>query len=57
MGRWLTVKQVAAMCGVSRHYLLRHRYDGEAPPFHRRGTHVLYREREVEEWITAQRGP
>jgi excisionase family DNA binding protein len=53
---WITVKQVAALCGVSRAYLYRHRGDGHAPPHHRRGRKVLYNTDEVNEWIAGQRG-
>jgi len=53
--RWITVKEVAALCGVSRAYLLRHRKDGHAPPCHRRGRNILYERDEVNAWIEAQR--
>ena len=52
---WLTVKQVAPLCGVSRHYLHRHRGTGAAPPHHRRGRKVLYDRNEVALWIDQQR--
>jgi excisionase family DNA binding protein len=53
---WITVKQAAALCGVSRAYLYRHRSDEHAPPHHRRGRKVLYNTDEVNEWIAGQRG-
>jgi len=51
---WLTTKQAAALCGVSRWWLWRHRTTG-APPAHQRGTRVLYRYDEVLAWMEKQR--
>jgi len=52
---WMTTKQVAPICGVSRLWLFRHRNDGVGPPYHRRGRKVLYRRDEIEAWLNAQR--
>lgn len=52
---WLTVKQAADFCGVSRQFLYLHRGDGHAPPYHKRGAKVLYSKKELLAWIDKQR--
>jgi predicted DNA-binding transcriptional regulator AlpA len=53
---WLTEKQVAHRCGVSRQYMAVHRGTPDAPPYHKRGTRkILYLSSEVEGWIKSQR--
>lgn len=52
---WITVKETAYLCGVSRHFLYVHREDGEAPPHHKRAGRSIYSKREVQEWIDSQR--
>jgi predicted DNA-binding transcriptional regulator AlpA len=53
---WLTEKQVAHRCGVSRQYIAVHRGTPDAPPYHKRGARkILYLSSEVEDWIKSQR--
>jgi len=52
---WLTVKQAAAYCGVSRWFLSDHRGDGIGPPYHQRGVRILYTRPELDEWIKRNR--
>jgi predicted DNA-binding transcriptional regulator AlpA len=52
---WMTTKQAAAFCGITRQFLWEHRDDGIGPPYHLRGAKLLYSKSELTAWINNQR--
>lgn len=54
-GGWLTAKQVAGLCGITEAYLTLRRQRRLAPPYHRIGGKVLYRQSDIDAWIASTR--
>lgn len=52
---WISIKEAANLCGVSRQWLYDHRRDGLGPPRHKRAFKDIYLRREVLDWIERQR--
>lgn len=54
MEKLLRVPEVAEMTGVAEDTLRHWRHRGFGPPSARIGKRIVYREREVREWVDAQ---
>lgn len=54
-GRFLSVKEAAALIGLSSRTLDRYRHMGTGPVFYKLGTSIRYREDDLRTWLEEHR--